>query len=214
MQILNDIFNQDEVNTFRNYWNNNWLEKSYVNWEVNGKVIDRRLRLEKKSKEYEIVEKVVHCYFKNPIDIWTAYQRQNFAHQIHIDDYNIDTDYPCYTMVFSLNTVPEFKTIVWKETAANNQSLHEHIQRWSKNKPEKISNISELEDLEHTYDENNHDYFADYLNLDGIYTYKSGSGVLFNARQYHCTSNWLKYPDFPHRELLQVHIMCEEPIEI
>ena len=71
-----------------------------------------------------------------------------------------------------------------------------------------------MEDLEHTYDDNQHDYFADYLHLDGIYTYKSGSGVLFNARQYHCTSNWLKYPDFLQRELLQVHIMCEEPIDI
>lgn len=51
MQILNDIFNQDEVNTFRNYWNNNWNKKSYVNWEVDGKVIDRRLMLEKKNQK-------------------------------------------------------------------------------------------------------------------------------------------------------------------
>lgn len=85
-----------------------------------------------------MIVEVVHRYFDNPIDIWSAYQKQNFAHQIHIDDYGIDTDYPCYTMVFSLDTVPEFKTIVWKETAANNQALHEHIQRWSKNKPEKF----------------------------------------------------------------------------
>lgn len=214
MQILNEIFNKDEVNTLRNYWNNNWNENSYVNWEIDGKVLDRRLILLKKSKEYKMIEEVVHRYFKNPIDIWTAYQRQNFAHQIHIDDYGIEKNCPCYTMVFSMDTVPEFKTIVWKETAANNQKLQEHIQRWGKNRTEKLSNISELEDIEHTYDENQHDYFADYLHLDGIYTYKSGSGVLFNARQYHCTSNWLKYSKFTYRELLQVHIMCEEPIEI
>ena len=214
MQILNEIFNQDEVNTFRNYWNNNWNEKSYVNWEIDGKVLDRRLKLPKTSKEYKMVEGVVHRYFRNPINIWTAYQRQSFAHQIHIDDYGMEKNYPCYTMVFSMDTVPEFKTIVWKETAVNNQALQEHIQKWGEHRTEKLSNISELEDLEHTYDENQHDYFADYLHLDGIYTYKSGSGVLFNARQYHCTSNWLKYPDFLQRELLQVHIMCEEPIDI
>ena len=156
----------------------------------------------------------MHRYFRNPINIWTAYQRQSFAHQIHIDDYGMEKNYPCYTMVFSMDTVPEFKTIVWKETAVNNQALQEHIQKWGEHRTKKLSNISELEDLEHTYDKNQNDYFADYLQLDGIYTYKSGNGVLFNARQYHCTSNWLKYPEFEYRELLQVHIMCEEPVDI
>ena len=50
MQILNEIFNQDEVNTFRNYWNNNWNEKSYVNWEIDGKVLDRRLKRQKNTR--------------------------------------------------------------------------------------------------------------------------------------------------------------------
>jgi len=214
MQFLNEIFNADQIDIFRNYWNNNWSEKSYINWEIDGKVLDRRLVLPKKSKEYEIIEEVVLRYVKNPINIWTAYQRQNFAHHVHIDDYRIETNYPCYTMIFSMDTIPEFKTIVWKETAVNNRALQEHIHAWGKHRTEKISNISELEDLEHTYDENQHDYFVDYLHLDGIYTYKSGSGVFFNARQYHCTSNWVKYPKFSYRELLQVHVMCKEPIDI
>ena len=214
MQFLNEIFSKDDVNTFRDYWRNNYKENSFVNWCLDGKVLDRRLKLSKDSKEYKMIEEVVLRYFKDPIDIWTAYQQQNFAHQIHIDDYGIETDHPCYTMVFAMDTVPEFKTIVWKETATNNQTLHKHIHAWGESKTEKISNISELEDLEHTYDENQHDYFADYLHLDGIFTYKSGSGVLFNARQYHCTNNWIKYSNFSHRELLQVHILCKDPIEI
>jgi hypothetical protein len=214
MLFLNEVFDSNQVDSFCNYWNNNWLEKSYINWEIDGKVLDRRLILPKKTKEFDMITEVVHRYVKNPIDIWSAYQRQNFAHQIHIDDYGANTDFPCYTMIFSMDTIPEFKTIVWKETAKDNQALQEHIHRWGENKTAKISCISDLEDLEHTYDQNQHDYFADYLNLDGIFTYKAGHGVLFNARQYHCTSNWLKYPNFSHRELLQVHIMCEKPIEI
>jgi hypothetical protein len=214
MQFLNEIFSEEQVNTFRSYWNNRWQQDSYINWEVDGKVIDRRLSLPKTSKEFAMVAEVVHRYFSNPVDIWSAYQQQNFAHQIHIDDYGIERGYPCYTMIFSMDTVPQFKTIVWKEVAANNQVLHEHVQTWGDHRTQKLSNISELEDLEHTYDENQQDYFADYLHLDGIYTYKSGNGVLFNARQYHCTSNWLKYPEFSYRELLQVHVICKEPIEI
>ena len=55
-------------------------------------------------------------------------------------------------------------------------------------------------------DENQNDYMCDYLTLDGIYTYKKGSGCLFDARQFHCTSNWPKYKKFKNRELLQIHV--------
>jgi hypothetical protein len=105
-----------------------------------------------------------------------------------------------------LDTVPEFKTIVWKETAASNAKLHEYIANWGQHRTEKISDISQTEDLEHTYDENQNDYMCDYLTLDGIYTYKEGSGCLFDARQFHCTSNWPKYKKFKNRELLQIHV--------
>lgn len=214
MKILNDIFSKEEVEMFRSYWNNNWEKHSYVNWEINGDVLDRRLLLTHSSREFNCMLEVVHQYFKDPVEVWSAYQRQKFAHQIHIDDYKKESSLPVYTIVFSMDTIPEFRTIVWKESAPNNAELQKHIAAWGSKRSAKISNISTTEDLEHTYDENQCDYFADYLNLDGIYSYQAGSGVLFNARQYHCTSNWKKYPQFTHRELLQVHVLAREPIDI
>jgi hypothetical protein len=213
MKILENVFNADDIKMFRDFWNNNWEKRSYVNWKIGDEILDRRLMLTA-GKEFDRILEVVHRYFKNPANVWSAYQQQRFAHQIHIDDYMKESPLPCYTMVFSMDTIPEFRTIVWKETAKNNNELHQRIASWAENKPQKTSNISETQDLEHTYDENNQDYFADYLELDGIYSYKAGNGVFFNARQYHCTSNWLKYPQYQHRQLLQVHILSDEPVDL
>ena len=77
-----------------------------------------------------------------------------------------------------------------------------------------FSNISEIEDLEHTYDANQEAYMADYLTLDKIYTYQTGTACLFDATQLHCTSNWIKYNKFPHRELLQIHVTTSEPVDL
>jgi hypothetical protein len=101
---------------------------------------------------------------------------------------------------------------VWKEKCWDNDALHAYVTEWGKLRrlKKKLSNISETEDLEHTYDENQESYMADYLTLDGTYSYKAGNGVLFDATQLHCTSNWKKYEEFPHRELLQIHVGCKE----
>jgi hypothetical protein len=101
---------------------------------------------------------------------------------------------------------------VWKEKSWDNAELHIFVNQWGKLRKlkKKVSNISEVEDLEHTYDKNQESYMADYLNLDGIYSYKAGTAVLFDATQLHCTSNWKKYNEFPYRELLQIHILCQE----
>jgi hypothetical protein len=114
-----------------------------------------------------------------------------------------------------MDTVPEFKAIIWKEKCWDNQQLHKFVEQWGKLKPikKKTSNISELEDLEHTLDENQQSYMADYLTLDSIYTYQAGTACLFDATQLHCTSNWKKYNKFPYSELLQIHVTSEVEID-
>jgi hypothetical protein len=164
-----------------------------------------------------IIKRIVGKYFKNINTIWGAYQRQNFAHQIHIDDYGAKEGIKgyIYTFIFSLNTEPRFKTIVWKEECFSNKQLHEYVEQWGKEHRilKKKSNISETHDLEHTYDTNQQEYMCDYLDLDGVYTYEAGSGVLFSAKQFHCTSNWPKYPDIPYRDLLQIHVASFDKLQ-
>jgi hypothetical protein len=114
-----------------------------------------------------------------------------------------------------MDSVPEFKAIIWKEKCWDNNGLHEFVSQWGKMKRFKkpVSDISQTQDLEHTYDTNQEAYMADYLTLDGIYTYQTGTACLFDATQLHCTSNWVKYNKFPYRELLQIHVVNSQPIE-
>jgi hypothetical protein len=207
MIICHNELSVEEIQIFKNYWNNN-QDSAYINWVQDNQVLDRRLTIEPDSPEMSIIKRIVGKYFDKIDDLWSAYQRQNFCHNIHIDDYGNEQDGFIYTFVLSLDTEPRFKTIVWKEQCASNEELHKYINRWGEERASiaKKTNISDIEDLDHTYDENQQDYMCDYLDLDGVYTYKAGSGVLFNAKQFHCTSNWKKYSDIPYRDLLQIHV--------
>jgi hypothetical protein len=211
MKIIDSIITDDQIKTIKNYWENT-SDNRYVNWADGNKLIDIRCDIKQTTPEFQIIKSIVAKDFPNPIRMWSAYQRQSRPHNIHIDDYGIEQEYAAYTYIIALDTVPEFKAIVWKEKSASNKEFHKYIADWGQNRKEKISNISEVEDLEHTRDENQNDYMCDYLTLDGIYTYKAGNGCLFNARQMHCTNNWLKYKQFQYRELLQIHVITKDPL--
>ena len=216
MLIIDQLISDSEIAAFKKYFQDNY-NKRYVNWALeNDNIIDHRLLIDERSAEFDIIRRISSMHFKNHVDLWSAYQRQSQPHFIHIDDYKSDQkNLFRYTYILAMDTVPEFKTIVWKEKCWDNNELHEYITKWGKIRKfkKKTSNISEIEDLEHTFDENQQDYLADYLSLDGIYPYKTGTGCLFDATQLHCTSNWLKYKKFPYRELLQIHITTTEPVD-
>jgi hypothetical protein len=213
MLLLDQLISDSEISAFKQYFQNHF-DKKYVNWQTGDDVVDHRLDIDKNSPEFKIIDRIVKNNFSNPVAVWSAYQRQTNPHNIHIDDYGSDTKLFRYTYILAMDTVPEFKAIVWKEKCWDNQALHEFVEQWGKSRPtkKKTSNISQIEDLEHTLDANQQSYMADYLNLDGIYTYQTGTACLFDATQLHCTSNWKKYNKFPYRELLQIHVVSDVKI--
>jgi hypothetical protein len=214
MLLLDQIISDSEISAFKQYFQNHF-DKKYVNWQNGDDIIDHRLNIDKNSPEFKIINRIVKTNFSNPVDMWSAYQRQTNPHSIHIDDYGSDSKLFRYTYILAMDTVPEFKSIVWKETCWNNDALHTFVEQWGKIRKfkKKISNISETQDLEHTFDQNEQSYMADYLTLDGIYTYQTGTACLFDATQLHCTSNWKKYNKFPYRELLQIHVLNSTKID-
>jgi len=215
MILLDQVISDSEITAFKQYFQDNF-DKKYINWLDGNRPIDQRLRIDPNHELYKVIDRIVGTDFENPITYWAAYQRQSRPHNIHIDDYeSSNKDLFRYTYILAMDSVPEFKAIIWKETCWDNSELHEFTSRWGKigRLRKKISNISETQDLEHTIDENHMSYMADYLTLDGIYTYRTGTACLFNATQLHCTSNWLKYNKFPHRELLQIHVLSPTPID-
>jgi hypothetical protein len=218
MILLDHVISDAEIFAFQKYFQTNF-DKKYINWQIGDQIIDERLVIDRKSPEFDIVRRIVANNFVDQIEIWSAYQRQSHPHNIHIDDFAADyvldnRDYFRYTYILAMETIPEFKAIIWKETCWNNQDLGEFAQQWGRDKDqkEKTSNISETQDIEHTFDDNQQCYMADYLTLDGIYTYKTGTACLFDATQLHCTSNWVKYKKFPYRDLLQIHVLTSTPL--
>jgi hypothetical protein len=214
MLLLNQIISEEEISIFKKYFQTNF-DKKYVNWQVGDQIIDHRLIIDETAPEFGIIRRIVEKNFKNPTNCWSAYQRQTNPHSIHIDDYGADKDLYRYTYILAMDSVPEFKSIVWKETCQDNTMLHKFVADWGRLKrlKKKTSNISETEDLEHTFSEDQQSYMSDYLTLDGIYTYQTGTACLFDATQLHCTSNWKKYNKFPYRELLQIHVATETKID-
>lgn len=215
MKLKDNILTLNEVAQFKTYLENN-MDKTVVNWQTDsGEVLDRRLVIREGNPLFDIIINVIKRDFNNFSDVYIALQRQTFAHNIHIDDYMSISDTGRYTYIFALDTVPEFKTIVWKERQRDNDSLQLFMNEWWEKLQvglEKKSTISEQEDLEHTYDEKIGDYLSDYLELDNIFSYKAGNGALFYADALHCTSNWLKYKQFSYRDLLQVHVLSKDNV--
>jgi len=209
MKTYNNLLSPEECQSFKTFWENN-RDKSYVNWEIQNQVLDRRLEVTTEYKEHwDIIKRITGMVFNKTYDIWSAYQEQSFCHNIHIDDYAKDqTEHGRYTIILSLDSVPQFKTIVWQEECLDNEELLKKIRLWEFKKNKKCSDISQHQDLEHTI-QHNEEYFCDYLNLDGVYSYKQGCGTAFKATQIHCTSNWKKYKQFTSRQLLQIHALAD-----
>jgi len=210
MKTYNNLLSPEECESFKTFWKNN-KDKSYVNWEFKNEVLDRRLEVTSEYTEHwDIIRRITGTVFNKTYDIWAAYQEQSFCHDIHIDDYRKEqSEHGRYTIILSMDTIPEFRTVVWRDECVDNEELSKKIRLWElKHKFSRRSNISEDQDLEHTINYNN-DYFCDYLVLDDVYTYKQGGGAAFKATQLHCTSNWKKYPQFKNRQLLQIHALAD-----
>jgi len=217
MKIFKNLLTPEQVQHFKDYWKNN-SDKIYVNWTDGDQLIDRRLHIHADSDEYKQIDQIVRKEFPEYKGMWGGLQEQTFPHNIHIDDYCVrkfadkeKTENRIWTYIFALDTVPEFKTIVWEETAFSNDEFHHWVKNWGATKQieNKKTNISQTEDLEHTFDQNQNDYMADYLTLSGVFTYSTGDAAVFNAKQFHCTSNWTKYPQHKSRFLLQLHLMTD-----
>ena len=224
MKILHNALTLDQVELFKTYWLNNqkqvqlnWKSKNHF-YEWMSKNLDFRLIIDHQSNEWDIIKNLVFQNFdsKKVKSIYCAYQQQDLPHGLHIDDYKKDfADYR-YTYIIALDSIPEFKAIIFIEEDHDNNTLSERIQDWGRNKKilSKKNDLSQTQDIDHTIDMNQHAYLAEYLTLDGIFEYQIGNAVLFKATQIHCSSDWIKYKKFKHRQLLQIHVLSEELLDL
>jgi hypothetical protein len=215
MQILENILSDNDVVVLKEYWEkNNHL--TYKNafakedhpWRDRSDFIDRRLLIVEGTKAWDIIRRVVDSVDPSSPPMWANYQRQSICHQLHVDEYGKDRgpDQQTFTIIFALEDQPKFKTVVFKELANDGDEMEQLLYKIPYHHPRK-NNSSKEHDLDHmnklVYGRN-HNY-CDWLTLDGVFAYLKGWGVMFDTNQLHSTSNWCKYPEFTHRDLVQVH---------
>jgi hypothetical protein len=157
MKLRNNILTAEEIVQLRSFWNTH-SDRVYLNWADEDGVVDHRLPIMDSDPEWDIIKRIVVEDFPKHGRVWSALQKQSRAHNIHIDDFSKENPHPTWTYVIALDTVAEFKTIVWKETCADNAALIDFVQKWNPATDPKLSNISETEDLEHTRDPNKNAY--------------------------------------------------------
>ena len=166
--------------------------------------------IKENTQAYDILQKIVNTHFPGENYFWGNYQRQATSHSLHVDEFGKDRIDTTYTIIFALDTQPKFKAIIFKELFNSCQDIEPYMEE--KLKSPKISNISETEDLDHCADWRDLTRnYCDWLELEGVFTYKAGDAVLFDTNQIHVTSYWNKYPEFQSRDLVQIHIGKRSP---
>jgi len=212
MHVIENILTHDEIDSLREIWRR--VEgRKYVNFQHDdGRIVDHRYPLSGDPAGQALVEKIVYRNFPNATEIWSALQRQSNPHNVHIDDYMQKKLAPnqvwdTWTYIIPLETIPEFKVIIWQERAVSNAVMAERFstETWTKQ-----SCLSETEDIDHLGNFGEHNK-GDCFTLDGIFSYRKGAGCLFGAKQFHTTNNWRRYSQHTHRELLQIHLFSDSP---
>jgi hypothetical protein len=213
MQLLENALSDDDIAVLKNYWEkNNHLY--YINaytaddhaYREKSDFIDRRLLIVEGTKAWNVVRKVVDTVLPGE-PIWANFQQQTICHELHVDEYGKDRENPTWTIILALEDQPKFKAVIFKEIFNDGFALSKAISELPYDQPPQ-TNVSETDDCDHM-DKwvNGKNYnWCNWLTLDGVFTYRKGWGVLFDSNQAHTTSNWVKYPEFTYRQLVQIHI--------
>jgi hypothetical protein len=218
MQYLENVINEEEIEIFKNYWEKN-NSQSYINGATGdyspakkfSDYQDRRLLIVEGTRSHNILRRVVDSFFPVDTPFWANYQRQSAPPQLHVDEFGRDRTSPTWTIIMAVDTVPEFKAIIFKELANDGDAAFEIVRSRIDSRMPKISNISETEALDHALygpidDTGIIPNMCDWLEVDGIFQYKAGCACLFDTNQLHITNYWRRYPQFEYRDLVQLHI--------
>lgn len=212
MHVIENILTHDEIDSLREIWRR-VENRKYVNFQHDdGRIVDHRYPLNRDAEGWALVEKIVYRNFPSATGVWSALQRQSNPHNVHIDNYMKETlredeVWNTWTYIIPLETIPEFRVIIWQERAVTNAAMAERFRTESWTPKSKISLIEDIDHLPRFGEHNAGDCFT----LDGIFAYRKGAGCLFGAKQFHTTNNWRRYPQHTFRELLQIHLFSDDP---
>lgn len=216
MRLLKNILSQEDIDIFRDYWEKN-NQHTYINaWTNAGHphanrsdFIDRRLLILPNTRAGDVVKRVVDQIWPGENQIlWANFQQQSICHMLHVDEYGKDRTNPTWTIILALDTQPKWKAVIFQEQFNSGADLVDYISNKINYSLPPRNNSSDEHDLQHMDNWRNGINFnpCHWLEVDGVFTYCAGDGVLFDTNQAHTTNNWVKYPEFQYRQLVQIHV--------
>ena len=194
---------QSMVKCWREYWTHN--QKSL---HTLGNNIAERIII-KKGLALEYITNIIKEHFPNYKMDFAGMQRQSDAHELHMDETGTDRKFMTYTLLIPLEDDKRIKTIIYDSFANTNEDIRNRMMEFGEIE-QKLSFKSNLgaQELSHTAKHyKTGQYYADTLELHGVFEYKLGNYVIFDTNLVHSSNNWTALSEWQgkYKEIIQVH---------
>jgi len=139
-----------------------------------------------------IVNKVLPTPLKDSIPI--MFSRSVYPVGIHTD--TNERDHQGHTIMIPLTSDNRIKTVVWQETVIAQKGLNEIFQRFQNN----IKSFTPQPKISNKFDLRNcwmgRPSIVDFLQLDGMAEWRTGSIFKFERQQLHASNNYREFVEF------------------
>ena len=174
----------------------------------NCSVLDQRHLVQVGNEAYTTMVDILAPVIPPGTSFYMAYQRQFLPHQLHVDEVYEYTDLNyAKSAVIPLYENPNniFKTIIWNKVFLTNSMLNDFFKEYiaDSSKFPVVSDVSATQDVDHCWSSPS---IVDVMPLDGVYSYQLGSVGMFDRTHVHCSSNWRKYNQLEHKDIIILHI--------
>ena len=208
MEVFRGAISLNTINVFRKHYQKYSTEKS-INL-IQPENIDIRTLIKEESDAFAEIKKICHKHFpgvKNS-EIYANYQRQSNPTFLHVDGFGTDRTDKTWTIIIPMHTDERLSVVLLKNYFNSNEDLKKFVMEFDYEKSMKKNDVSKQVPLTHTANnwKKTDQYLVDYMDLDGVFKYRIGDYVLFDTNQAHASSNFKIYPEYAHKDLVQIHI--------
>lgn len=208
MEIFRDAVTSNTIDIFRLHYQN-YSSDNKMN-EINHYEIDVRTSIRPGTNAFDEVKKICQRHFPDVQDdeIYVNYQRQSKPTFLHVDEFGTDRKEKTWTIIIPMHNDERLSVVLLKNYFNRNDDLKKYVMEFDYENAVKKSDVSKQVPLSHTPNNwrNPDQYLVDYMDLDGVFTYKIGDYVLFDTNQAHVSSDFKIYPEYAHKDLVQIHI--------
>jgi hypothetical protein len=208
MKVFSQQLSEETLKAFKDH-HEKYHKDPRVN-DINLHEIDIRTRIFPHHDAWKYVKEICLRHFPKAPDeeIYANYQRQSMPTFMHVDDYGAFREEETWTIIIPMHTDHRLSVVIFKKKFNDNKELQDFVRNFPYENLTKCNNITKKIHLQHTpYNwKKPEDYLADYLELDGVFHYNLGDYVLFDTSNLHVSSNFKIYPEYKHKDLVQIHI--------